>query len=156
MADYIVYTDGSCLGNPGRGGWAAVFEKPGKKEMSGGFRLTTNNRMEILSVIKALEEIPPKSSVKIFTDSRLVCDAVNKEWLKGWKRKSWRKADGQPVKNIDLWKKFDALFVERSVQIIWLKGHNGTPQNERCDILAKAAAEKAEDRDFAYESENGN
>lgn len=141
MADkFSIYTDGSCLGNPGPGGWGVVFEGSDREPMSGGYKLTTNNRMELIAVIRALEATPEKSEVKIMTDSRLVCDAINKEWLKGWKRKAWRKSDGAAVKNIDLWKILDALMDSRKVRFIWIKGHNDNPANEKCDQLAKAAA----------------
>lgn len=138
---FTIYTDGSCLGNPGPGGWAVVFDIPeGRASMSGGYRLTTNNRMELMAVINALEAVSENSKVKIMTDSRLVCDAINKEWLRGWKRKSWRKSDGGAVKNIDLWKKLDALMATRQVSIVWIKGHNDNPRNEQCDLLARTAA----------------
>lgn len=142
MSDkYSIYTDGSCLGNPGRGGWAVVFEIPeGTADMYGGYRMTTNNRMELMAVIKALESVPENSKVKIMTDSRLICDAINKDWLRGWKRKAWRKADGGSVKNIDLWKMVDALMEKRKVNFIWIKGHNDNPLNEKCDLLAKTGA----------------
>ena len=158
MSKFSIYTDGSCLGNPGQGGWALVIDAPEseKKELCGGYKLTTNNRMELVAVIRALELTPEKSDVKITTDSRLICDAINKDWLKGWKRKSWKKSDGAPVKNIDLWKILDALMGRRRVRFIWIKGHNEHPLNERCDTLARNAASNLENLlyDNGYLAEN--
>ena len=138
-----IYTDGSCLGNPGPGGYAAVLlSGPHRKELSQGFSGTTNNRMEIMAVIAGLESLKAKSSVEIVTDSQYVKKAFTDRWLAGWKRNGWKTAAKQPVKNQDLWKRLDALIQGHAVQWRWVRGHSGHPENERCDELARAAAGK--------------
>jgi len=134
----IVYTDGSALGNPGKGGYGIVLVS-GKyrKELSQGFELTTNNRMELLSVIVALESIKAKNSfVTIYSDSKYVVDAVEKGWLFSWEKKNFKKK-----KNIDLWKRFLQIYPNHKVSFKWVKGHAGILGNERCDEMAVAAAE---------------
>jgi ribonuclease HI len=136
-----IYTDGSCLGNPGPGGWAAVLLWSDKrKEISGGFRLTTNNRMEILAVINALEHLKCPCSVQLLTDSRYLHDAVEKNWIGMWVRKGWKTAARKPVKNRDLWLRLIPLLKKHKVRFQWVQAHNGNVENERCDILAKQAA----------------
>lgn len=141
-----IHTDGSCLGNPGPGGWAAVLTMPGtnhRLEISGGFRLTTNNRMELFAAIKALEALKESCEVVLFTDSRYLRNAVEKNWLENWQRNNWRKADKKPVLNVDLWQRLQALLVKHVIKMHWLKGHSGIEANERCDSLARACAKKS-------------
>jgi len=145
MKEIIIYTDGSSLGNPGPGGYAAILIYGElRKELSGGYNFTTNNRMELTAVIEALKAIKPdsKHKISIYTDSRLICDAFNKKWIESWLKKGWKKSDNKPVLNRDLWEKLIELTKERSVRFIWLKGHAGNPENERCDELSKLEASK--------------
>lgn len=143
-ADYIVYTDGSCLRNPnGPGGWAAVITdvRTGKvTELSDGEHSTTNNRMELSAAIAGLSAIEQPSQIALYTDSQYLRRAFVNRWLVNWKRRGWKKADGNPVLNQDLWMRLDALYSRHQVQFHWVKGHVGIEQNERCDQLAKAAA----------------
>lgn len=134
-----IYTDGACSGNPGPGGWGAVLRWNGhEKELSGGDPETTNNRMEMTAVIRALEALKKNSLVEIYTDSKYVMDGITK-WLPGWKAKGWKTAAKQPVKNQDLWQEMDALIQKHDVTFFWVKGHAGHPENERADALAVAA-----------------
>ncbi len=142
MADTVTaYTDGSCLGNPGPGGWAAVLLwNDHRKELTGGFRLTTNNRMEILAAIEALSALKRPTRMELYTDSRYLCDAVEKRWLANWQRNGWKTSDKKPVKNKDLWMRLIPLLKTNQVVFHWVRGHSGHPENERCDVLAKQAA----------------
>ncbi len=143
MRTVIIHTDGSCLGNPGPGGWAAVLRLDGRdyrKEISGGFRLTTNNRMEILSVIEALSILREPCVVELYTDSAYVRNSVEKRWLWAWQKRGWIKADKKPVLNADLWQRLLPLLTAHTVHLHWLKGHAGHPENERCDALARSEA----------------
>lgn len=141
-ADTItIHTDGACLGNPGPGGWGAVLQmNEHRKELSGGFRLTTNNRMELLAVIEALSALKQPSKVALFSDSKYFLDAFRQGWIDKWKKNGWLTAAKKPVKNQDLWMKLSPLLDEHDVDLNWVKGHSGDPDNERCDELAKAAA----------------
>ena len=145
-ADYIIHTDGSCLRNPGgAGGWAAVIETTATgavEEKSGGDPETTNNRMELTAALMALSAVPEGARVALYTDSQYLKNAFTKFWLPAWKKRGWKKADGEPVLNQDLWVQLDAAFAARQVQFHWVKGHAGNPRNERCDALARAEAEK--------------
>ena len=145
-ADYIIHTDGSCLRNPGgAGGWAAVIETAATgavEEKSGGAPETTNNRMELTAALMALSAVPEGARVALYTDSQYLKNAFTKFWLPAWKKRGWKKADGEPVLNQDLWVQLDAAFAARQVQLHWVKGHAGNPRNERCDALARAEAEK--------------
>ena len=145
-ADYIIHTDGSCLRNPGGpGGWAAVIETAATgavEEKSGGAPETTNNRMELTAALMALSAVPEGARVALYTDSQYLKNAFTKFWLPAWKKRGWKKADGEPVLNQDLWVQLDAAFATRQVQFHWVKGHAGNPRNERCDALARAEAEK--------------
>ena len=145
-ADYIIHTDGSCLRNPGgAGGWAAVIETAATgavEEKSGGAPETTNNRMELTAALMALSTVPEGARVALYTDSQYLKNAFTKFWLPAWKKRGWKKADGEPVLNQDLWVQLDAAFAARQVQFHWVKGHAGNPRNERCDALARAEAEK--------------
>ena len=144
-ADYIIHTDGSCLRNPGgAGGWAAVIETAATgavEEKSGGDPETTNNRMELTAALMALSAVPEGARVALYTDSQYLKNAFTKFWLPAWKKRGWKKADGEPVLNQDLWVQLDAAFAARQVQFHWVKGHAGNPRNERCDALARAEAE---------------
>lgn len=133
----IIYTDGAALNNPGPGGYAAVLMAgPHRKEIYGAFTKTTNNRMELLAVIEALRQLKqPGMDVTIHSDSKYVCDAINQNWLEGWIKKGWAK-----VKNVDLWKQFLPLYRYHKPKFVWVKGHAGVKENERCDFLATQAA----------------
>ena len=139
-----IYTDGACSGNPGPGGYAAVLidQSGRRREISGGFRNTTNNRMELLGVICALEALKRPCDVTLFCDSEYVVNAVTKGWLKSWQAKGWRKADKKPVMNIDLWQRLLPQLEEHNIEFRWTKGHAGNPENERCDVLAVEASHR--------------
>ncbi|MFT2091050.1 ribonuclease HI [Paraglaciecola sp. 2405UD69-4] len=141
MKQVDIYTDGSCLGNPGPGGYGAVliFDKH-RKELSQGFTHTTNNRMELLATIEALAKLSEPCSVKLTTDSQYVKNGIN-QWIKNWRKNGWRTAAKKPVKNVDLWKRLDEQVNRHSVSWFWVKGHSGHPENEACDQLARNAAE---------------
>ncbi len=131
-----IYADGACKGNPGPGGWGAWLTYEGKeKTLSGGESLTTNNRMELTAVIRALEALKKPCTVKIYTDSSYVQKGIS-EWIIGWKARNWRTADKKPVKNEDLWKMLDNLAKQHQIEWIWVKGHAGNAGNERADALA--------------------
>lgn len=133
-----IYTDGACSGNPGPGGWGVVMKWNGhEKEMNGGEADTTNNRMEMMAVIKALEAVKGKPKIELYTDSKYVIDGVE-QWMKGWKARGWKTAGKKAVKNQGLWQKIDALLAEHDVSFHWVKGHSGHPENERADSLAVA------------------
>ena len=137
-----MYTDGACSGNPGPGGWGLVLRWNGhEKELSGGEPDTTNNRMEMMAVIKGLEALKRDSTVEIYTDSKYVLQGVT-EWLEGWKAKGWKTASKKPVKNQDLWQELDSLLQNHNVTFHWVKGHAGHPENERADALATSAIER--------------
>ena len=138
-----IYTDGSCLQNPGPGGWGAVLIYNDKiKELSGGEADTTNNRMELTSVIKALSCLKFPCRAEITTDSKYVCDAFNKKWVYSWERNNWKKSDGKMALNIDLWTELLELSRIHECSFEWIKGHAGHLYNERCDTLARREAEK--------------
>lgn len=137
MKKLDIYTDGACSGNPGKGGWGAVLVYKGaEKEISGAEKQTTNNRMELTAVIKALQLLKEPCEVNLTTDSKYVCDAVNKGWVYGWKKKGWIKSDKKPALNVDLWEELLEQLRIHDVTFNWVKGHNGHPYNERCDKLA--------------------
>ena len=134
-----IHTDGACSGNPGPGGWGAVLEWNGKRrELSGGEAATTNNRMELMAAIAALEALKRPMRVVLFTDSQYLRQGIT-EWLEGWRARGWRTADRKPVKNRDLWERLDAARARHRVEWRWLKGHAGHELNERADALARAA-----------------
>jgi ribonuclease HI len=136
-----IFTDGSCLGNPGPGGYAAVLlAGPHRMELAQGFSGTTNNRMELMAVIAGLESLKTKSAVEIVTDSQYVKKAFTDRWLAGWQKNGWKTASKQPVKNQDLWKRLVPLIAAHEVKWRWVRGHSGDPENERCDVLARGAA----------------
>ncbi len=134
-----IFTDGACSGNPGPGGWGAVLRLgEHEKELCGGERETTNNRMELTAVIAALQALKYPCQVRLTTDSQYVAKAINEGWLENWKSRGWRTAGKAPVKNVDLWQTLDELLIIHDVQFLWVKGHAGHPENERCDALAVA------------------
>ncbi len=142
-----LFTDGACRGNPGPGGWACILRHPAsgtEREFSGGERRTTNNQMELQAVIEGLSRLSRRSRVEIVTDSRYVADGC-RSWLSGWKRNGWKRRQGKklvPVKNADRWQKLDRLLQQHDVRFTVVRGHTGHPENERCDELAVAAAER--------------
>ena len=134
-----IYTDGACRGNPGPGGWGATLESGEHfRELSGAEADTTNNRMELTAVIRALEALKRRAAVKVHTDSEYVRRGIT-EWLPNWKARDWKTADRKPVKNRDLWERLDELAVGHDIDWRWVKGHSGVPGNERVDALATAA-----------------
>jgi ribonuclease HI len=141
-----VYTDGSCLGNPGPGGYGVIIHEGGQeRQLSGGFRHTTNNRMEIMAAIAGLKAAGAgKQPIHLYSDSSYLVNAIDKGWAKNWARRGWRKADGQPAQNPDLWREILDLLAERKVVWHWLRGHMGHRENERCDRLALMAAKSAD------------
>lgn len=141
MKQIEAYTDGSCLGNPGPGGYGVLLKyKDQQKTLSEGYQLTTNNRMELLAAIKALEALTEPCQVKLTTDSQYVRQGIT-QWLAGWKRKKWQTSDKKPVKNVDLWKQLDLLNNKHQVEWLWVKGHSGHEENEIVDDLAREAAQ---------------
>ena len=133
----VIYTDGACSGNPGPGGWGAILTSGGhRKELSGGEAGTTNNRMELMAAISALEALKGRCTVALFTDSNYVKDGISK-WIHGWKRNGWKTADKKPVKNAELWQRLEAARGKHDVTWHWVKGHAGHPENERADELAR-------------------
>ena len=144
MSSFELFTDGACSGNPGPGGWAFVLRGPGiagDMEVSGGDPETTNNRMELLAVIRGLEALPGPSAVRVVSDSEYVVKGL-REWLDGWKARGWRTAAKKPVKNDDLWRQLDALRATHRLAPEWIRGHNEHPENTRCDALAVAAIDR--------------
>ena len=134
-----IFTDGACSGNPGPGGWGAILRYDGvEKELSGGERETTNNRMEMMAAIMALESLKRPSRVKLHTDSQYVQKGMT-EWVSGWIKRGWKTADKKPVKNVDLWQRLQTAAAPHKVDYIWVRGHDGHPENERVDALAVAA-----------------
>jgi len=140
-----IYADGACKGNPGPGGWGVLLRAHGRqKELCGGERATTNNRMELTAVIRALEALKRHCSVTIYTDSQYVQKGIS-EWIHNWKRRGWKTADRKPVKNEDLWRRLDELAQGHHIDWRWVKGHAGHPGNERADALANRGIETMED-----------
>ncbi|MGN0916193.1 MAG: ribonuclease HI [Succinivibrio sp.] len=140
MKEVLVYTDGSCLGNPGPGGYGAILRYgEHQKELSEGYESTTNNRMELMAVIKALSALKESCQVVITTDSQYVKNGLTL-WIDNWKRQGWRTSTKAPVKNKDLWQTLDKECQRHQITFKWVKGHNGHPENERCDELARQAA----------------
>ncbi|MDR0739222.1 MAG: ribonuclease HI [Oscillospiraceae bacterium] len=138
-----IFTDGACLGNPGPGGWGAVLKCCGvEREIFGAEKNTTNNRMELMAVIMALQELKYPCVAEVYSDSKYVCDAVSKGWVRTWQEKNWKKSNGEKALNIDLWKKLLELLSIHDVVFFWVKGHSGLPENERCDVLATTQAKK--------------
>ncbi|MBC3996639.1 ribonuclease HI [Morganella morganii] len=152
MSDKVeIFTDGSCLGNPGPGGYGALLRYKGhEKALSEGFFLTTNNRMELLAAIVALETLKRPCDIVLTTDSQYVRQGIT-QWIHNWKRRGWRKADKSPVVNVDLWQRLDSAITRHQIDWQWVKGHAGHPENERCDELARTAAESPSQDDTGYQ-----
>ena len=143
MKEINIYTDGACRGNPGPGGWGTILEYKGKvRELSGGENPTTNNRMELTAAISGLKALREPCKVTLWSDSQYLVKAINDGWLADWIKRGWKKSDKSPVLNDDLWRELASLLEVHEVGFVWVRGHNGHPQNERCDALAVAEAEK--------------
>ena len=141
--EVTVFTDGACSGNPGPGGWGAILRyKQTERELSGGEKDTTNNRMELTAAIMALSALKEPCKVTLISDSKYLVDGVTKGWAKGWRAKGWKKSDGKPALNPDLWQRILELIDVHDVSFVWIKGHNEHPENERCDQLAVAESKK--------------
>ena len=152
MKEVSIYTDGACRVNPGRGGWGAIlvygrFEK----ELSGGERVTTNNRMELLGAIRALEALKERCKVVLYSDSKYLVDAFNLGWVESWRAQNFREGKRDEVKNPDLWRELLSLVDRHDVSFVWVRGHNGHAYNERCDALATAYADSFLEEDQTYE-----
>ena len=146
-----IFTDGSCLGNPGPGGYGAILRyKQHEKTLSAGYFLTTNNRMELLAAIIALETLTSSCSVTLCSDSQYLRQGIT-SWIHNWKKRAWKTADKKPVRNIDLWQRLDLVVQKHNVNWIWVKGHAGHDENERCDELARTAAESPTLTDEGYQ-----
>lgn len=142
MKEVTIYTDGACSGNPGPGGWGAILKyKDTIREMSGGEKQTTNNRMELIAVISALSALKESCKVSLYTDSQYISKAINEGWLKSWREKGWKRKEGE-LKNADLWKELDRLLSIHNVTFHWVKGHADNEFNNRCDKLAVAERDK--------------
>lgn len=143
FSEVQLYTDGACSGNPGPGGWGAILRFGAyEKELSGGEGSTTNNRMELMAVISGLEALNRRCRVTIYSDSKYFVDGIEKGWAKAWKKNGWKKADKSPAKNPDLWERLLSLLDYHECTLVWLKGHAGHPENERCDEMAVAQSQK--------------
>jgi ribonuclease HI len=143
MTDVVIYTDGACKGNPGPGGWGAWLKSgEHEKELWGGEKLTTNNRMELTAVIEALALLKKRCTVALYTDSEYVRNGIT-TWIHGWKKRGWLTADRKPVKNVELWQRLETLAAGHDVKWHWVKGHSGDPGNERADRLANRGVETA-------------
>jgi ribonuclease HI len=146
-----IFTDGACSGNPGPGGWAYILRQAdsGKEvEASGGDPRTTNNKMELLAAIHAMERLDQSCRIDLYSDSQYLTKGLT-EWLAGWKRRGWKRGKNDPVKNLDLWKRLDSLQQTHTINPIWVRGHADHPENERCDTLAVAAAKRAANGELA-------
>ena len=142
MKHVDIYTDGACRGNPGKGGWGAILVYGTKsKEMSGGERNTTNNRMELTGAIEALAVLKEPCEVTLTSDSKYLVDAISRGWLDSWRKNGWRKADRSEVLNVDLWQKLITQLERHKVTFVWVHGHAGHEYNERCDVLATTFAD---------------
>ncbi len=141
-----IYTDGACSGNPGIGGWGVLLRyKDVEKELSGGDEQTTNNRMELTAVVEALKALKTNCNITLYTDSKYVMSGIT-EWMPNWKRNNWKTANKKnDVKNVDLWLLLDELIKKHEIRWVWIKGHNGHPENERVDTLARAEVQKIKD-----------
>lgn len=145
MKEVAIYTDGACSGNPGPGGYGTVLIHNGvRKELSGGYKDTTNNRMEIMAVLKGLEALKQPCKVTVYSDSKYVVDAIEKGWLNNWRRNNWIKSNKEKALNVDLWKRLLELMEIHQVNFQWVKGHHENVENNRCDQLAVQAAKQSE------------
>ena len=138
-----MFTDGACKGNPGPGGWCAILRYNGvEKVISGGEKDTTNNRMELSAVLFGLKALKEPCHITLQSDSKYVLDSISKGWVYGWKKKGWKKSDGKPALNVDLWQQLLAEIAKHEIEYVWIKGHAGHPENERCDAQAVKESEK--------------
>ena len=138
-----IFTDGACSGNPGPGGWGCILRYGNaEKELSGGEGDTTNNRMELTAAIEGLKALKEKCEVTLYTDSQYVANGINKGWARSWQKNGWIKSDKKPALNRELWEELLSLIDRHDVTVVWVKGHNGHPENERCDRLAVAMSER--------------
>lgn len=143
----MLYTDGACSGNPGCGGYGVILKYGSfEKEISQGFKRTTNNRMELLAAIVGLETLKESCEVILYSDSKYLCDSISKGWVYSWKKNGWKKSDKKPALNSDLWERMLAQLSRHKVEIVWIKGHAGHPENERCDRMAVAAYQNNPDK----------
>lgn len=143
MKEVNIFTDGACLGNPGAGGWCAIIKyKDKEKVLCGGQSNTTNNRMELTAAIEGLKALKEPCRVLLYTDSQYLVNGITKGWAKGWQKNGWRRAGNKPALNSDLWEQLLKLIEQHKVDILWVKGHAGHPENERCDRLAVEQAKK--------------
>jgi ribonuclease HI len=141
MQHVEIFTDGGCLGNPGKGGYGAILACGNhRRELSGGYQQTTNNRMELLACIVALEALKFRCAVTVYSDSKYMVDGVSKGWAAKWKRNSWKRSGGDRAENVDLWERLLSLIEKHQVKFQWVRGHDGHQENERCDQLATEAA----------------
>lgn len=141
MKKVEIFTDGACKGNPGPGGWGAILRYNSiEKELSGGVSDTTNNRMELTAVIESLSVLKEPCDIILYTDSQYVCNAITKGWARKWQKNNWMRTKKEPALNKELWEKLLSLIDKHKVKFVWVRGHNGHPENERCDALAVAAA----------------
>ena len=151
----VIFTDGACSGNPGPGGWGAILTLGAReKEICGGEANTTNNRMEMMAAIQALEALKRPVPVRLHTDSQYLRDGITK-WIHGWKKNGWRTAAKQPVKNVDLWQRLEAALADHKVEWVWVRGHAGHPGNERADALAGRGLREAQKKHHAVRHEIG-
>ncbi|MCL2284895.1 MAG: ribonuclease HI [Firmicutes bacterium] len=140
MKEVVIYTDGACVGNPGPGGYGAIIIfNQHRKELSGGEVQTTNNRMEMMGAIAALEALKEPCKIRLYSDSRYVVDGIDKGWAKRWQANGWRRNKRNPALNVDLWQRLLAVLEKHDATFLWVKGHAGNPENERCDTLARLA-----------------
>lgn len=138
-----IFTDGACSGNPGPGGWGCILRYGNaEKELSGGEGDTTNNRMELTAAIEGLKALKEKCEVTLYTDSQYVANGINKGWARTWQKNGWIKSDKKPAQNRELWEELITLIDRHDVTVVWVKGHSGHPENERCDRLAVAMSER--------------
>ena len=143
MKKIEMFTDGACKGNPGPGGWCAIMRYNGvEKVISGGEKDTTNNRMELSAVLFGLKALKEPCHITLQSDSKYVLDSISKGWVYGWQKKGWKKSDGKPALNVDLWQQLLAEIAKHEIEYVWIKGHAGHPENERCDAQAVKESEK--------------
>ena len=141
MKHVEIFTDGACSGNPGKGGYGVILSYNGvRKELSAGFECTTNNRMEILAAIMGLAMLKEPCRVTLYSDSKYLTDSVNKKWIQSWQKNGWKNSKKEAVKNLELFEELIRLINIHNVEFVWVKGHDGHPENERCDFLATSAA----------------
>ena len=141
MKEVSIFTDGACSGNPGKGGYGVILNYMGKtKEISQGYESTTNNRMELMAAITGLKALKEPCKVTLYSDSKYLIDSVNKNWIASWQKNGWKNSKKEPVKNRELFEELTELLNTHEVELVWVKGHDGHPENERCDTLATTAA----------------